>query len=225
MLYVTPSHQYPMGGILSLERRSAVLAWAASHDALVIEDDYDSEFRFGRAPIPALASLDRTGRVAYVGTLSKSLSPWLRLGFVVAEPDLVRRMLRVRQQSAGPVPGIVQAAIEKYIRSGGLQRHVNRQRRVYADRRERVVRGLNSLPAVAGISGMQAGLHATVMLDDSVRSSALVQEARRSGLLIADLDDYRLDPDPHAPGIVLGYGSTSPASLERALSILRAVLA
>lgn len=221
LLHVTPSHQYPLGGYLPVERRLAVLDWSASSGALVVEDDYDGEFRFGVAPLPALASLDTAGSVAYVGTLSKVASPALRLGYVVASPAVVAACLAVRADTGTPVAGVLQEAVARYVADGGLRRHVARQRRVYAERRARLVRRLAGVPAVVDVRGLDAGLHAVVTL--GVPAGPVVVALRARGVVVADLDDYRIAPG--APGVVLGYGNVPPAALDHGLDALAQVLA
>jgi GntR family transcriptional regulator / MocR family aminotransferase len=224
VLYLTPSHQYPLGGRLPVERRFAVLRWAAERDVLVLEDDYDGEFRFGAAPVPALASLDSGGRVAYLGTLSKVMSQGLRVAYVIAPPPLVEAALAIRQLTGTPVSEVVQRAMASYIGNGGLRRHVARQRRIYAERRTRLVRRLASLDGVTAVSGLDAGLHAVISLPPGRDAAAAVAEAARAGVLVADLDDYRMRPDPSRPGVVLGYGHATAAELDRALDHLSPIL-
>ena len=224
MLYLTPSHQYPLGGRLPVERRLAVLRWAAQRNVLVVEDDYDSEFRFGATPVPALASLDTGGRVAYVGTLSKVMSQGLRVAYVVASPELVEAVLAIREATGMPVSEVVQRALASYVGNGGLRRHVARQRRIYAERRARLVRRLAGLDGVTGIRGLAAGLHAVISLPVGRDAAAVVAEAGRAGVLVVDLDDYRMTPDPSGPGFVLGYGHATAADLDRALDRLTAIL-
>jgi GntR family transcriptional regulator / MocR family aminotransferase len=224
LLYLTPSHQYPLGGRLPVERRLGVLRWAVEHAVLVVEDDYDSEFRFGAAPVPALASLDTSGRVAYVGTLSKVMSQGLRLAYVVTSPQLVDAMLAVRKPMGMPVSELVQRAMAAYIGNGGLRRHVARQRRVYAERRARLVRRLAGLPGVSAVGGLDAGLHAVISLTRGRDAATVVAEAQRAGVLVVDLDSFRLTPDPSRPGFVLGYGHVAAADLDRALDRLATIL-
>ena len=224
LLYVTPSHQYPLGGRLPVERRLAVLQWARERQALVVEDDYDSEFRFGAAPVPALASLDTAGRVAYVGTLSKVMSQGLRVAYVVASGELVDAVLAIRRPLGMPVSEVVQRAMAIYVGTGGLRRHVARQRRIYAERRARLVRRLGGLGGVRAVSGLDAGLHAAISLTSDRDGAAVVAAAARAGVAIVDLDFYRLSPDPARPGFVLGYGHVTAADLDRALDRLTEIL-
>ena len=224
VLYLTPSHQYPLGGRLPVERRLAVLRWATEHDVLVLEDDYDGEFRFGATPVPALASLDTGGRVAYIGTLSKVMSQGLRVAYVVVPPDLFDGVLAIREVTGTPVSEVVQRAMGSYIGNGGLRRHVARQRRIYAERRARLVRRLAGLDGVTGVAGLDAGLHAVISLPPGRDAAWVVAESARAGVQVVNLDDYRMTPDPSQPGIVLGYGHAMAADLDRALDLLSPIL-
>lgn len=224
LLYLTPSHQYPLGGRLPVERRLAVLRWATEHDVLVLEDDYDGEFRFGATPVPALASLDTGGRVAYIGTLSKVMSQGLRVAYVVVPPGLFDAALAIREVTGTLVSEVVQRALASYIGNGGLRRHVARQRRIYAERRVRLVRRLAGLDGVTGVAGLDAGLHAVISLPPGRNAASVVAESAGAGVEVVDLDDYRMTPDPSRPGIVLGYGHATAADLDRALDLLSPIL-
>jgi len=158
VVYVTPSHQYPLGARLALFRRIALLAWAEQHDAVIIEDDYDGEFRYDAAPLPPLAALDDTGRVAYVGTFSKTLSPTLRLGFVVASSAITAELIKIKVSYDYHAPELTQQALATLIRDGVFGRHVARMRRVYAERRAVLQEELAPLQGVADLRGLSAGL-------------------------------------------------------------------
>lgn len=224
LIYLTPSHQYPMGGLLPIERRAALLEWAARRGVILVEDDYDGEFRFGSSPVPPLATLDTAGCTVYVGSFSKVLTPALRLGYLVAAPGLIDSALAVRADTGVPVPSIVQRAVAGYLGNGGLRRHIARQRRVYADRRARLVRRLDALPGTVRAVGLEAGLHVVLRLRPGSSAAEVVRAAAAGGVLVADLDDYRLTPDPGAPGIVLGHGHVTAAQLDRALDVLLPLL-
>lgn len=221
---VTPSHQYPLGGSLSVQGRLDLLDWARAADAVVIEDDYDSEFRFGTAPLPALATLDMSGRVALVGSFSKTVTPWIRCGYIVATGDLGRALHEVRGDLGPSVSGVQQAALARYLESGGLARNVTRVRREYAHRRALVIAQLGALPGVR-LGGLDGGLHVVVHLDGLASAagradaSALVAEAAARGVRVAALSDYAVQGRGQH-GLVLGYGAPTDLELSWALDVL-----
>ncbi|MFJ7214922.1 PLP-dependent aminotransferase family protein [Amycolatopsis sp. NPDC098790] len=204
LVYVTPSHQFPLGTPMSLARRTALLAWAGRADAVVVEDDYDSEFRFSDRPLEPLQSLDRGGRVAYVGSFSKTLLPLLRLGFLVA-PASLRDALRTARQLSdwhGDVPA--QAALARFVDEGLFARHIRRATKVYAERHERLVSTVDRL--FAGrlrVVPSAAGLHVCALAD--VDLEPIAARAWNAGVAVQTLSD--LCGGSPSPGLVLGYGS------------------
>ena len=229
---VTPSHQYPLGSSLSVQARLDLLDWARASGAVVIEDDYDSEFRFGTSPLPALATLDTSGRVALVGSFSKTVTPWIRCGYIVATGDLGAALHEVRHDLGPSVSGVQQAALAHYLGSGGLARNVTRVRREYAHRRALVIEALGSLPGVR-LSGLDGGLHVVVHLSPAIGAgagptagtdaSALVAQAAARGVRVASLADYAVI-DRGQQGLVLGYGAPTDLELGRALEVLAQLL-
>ncbi len=212
LVYVTPSHQFPLGVRLSAARRLALLEWATRHDALILEDDYDSEFRYDAPPLPPLASLDSTGRVIYVGTFSKALSPSLRIGYVLS--PLLREHLRrlkcwMDYHSSTPT----QLALEYFLKEGYFAQHIRRMRRLYAEKRAVLVQALSPVQAVASVRGLEAGLHAFVACDAQVRIESLVQNCLRQGILLMDLSRYYA-AEPCQRGVVLGYGGLEQHEIE-----------
>jgi GntR family transcriptional regulator/MocR family aminotransferase len=217
---VTPSHQYPLGNSLTVQARLDLLDWARVSGAAVIEDDYDSEFRFGTSPLPALATLDTSGRVVLVGSFSKTVTPWIRCGYIVATGDLGQSLRAVRDDLGPSVSGVQQAALAHYLRSGGLARNVTRVRREYAHRRALVIGALGALPGVR-LSGLDGGLH--VVVHTGTDASALVAQAAARGVKVASLADYAVvDRGQH--GLVLGYGAPTDLELGRALGVLAELL-
>jgi len=217
---VTPSHQYPLGSSLSVQSRLDLLEWARAADAVVIEDDYDSEFRFDTMPLPAVATLDTSGRVALVGSFSKTVTPWIRCGYIVATGDLGAALREVRADLGPAVSGVQQAALAHYLDSGGLARNVTRVRREYAHRRALVISTLGALPG-ARLAGLDGGLH--VVVHTGADASALVERAAARGVRVASLADYAvIDRGQH--GLVLGYGSATDLELARALEVLADLL-
>ncbi len=217
--YVTPSHQYPLGGRLPVARRNELIRWARRTGAMLIEDDYDSEFRYDVAPLPALAQLD-LDRVVHLGTLSKTLSPSLRLGWLVAADTMVDRLATFRAES-GDWPGWpMQAALLAMLRDGYIDQAVRRGRRLYADRR---IHTCSVLASYGQIIGQDAGLHITLLLPEYVDDRQVVAAALKAGVVIAPLSEYRRST-PGPPGLVIGYATPSTEDLHRALGILTEVL-
>jgi GntR family transcriptional regulator / MocR family aminotransferase len=221
---VTPSHQSPLGMALSLARRRELLNWAASHQAVVIEDDYDGEFRFTSRPLDALKTLDRDGRVFYVGTLSKSMLPALRLGYVVA-PAWARDALVAAKHAAGfGSPALMQVAVAGFIAEGHLLRHVRRLRTEYAERR-RVLEQMiqRHLGERAEIFPAIAGLHLAVGLP-GVDTDELTRRAWAAGVGVEPLSRYWWGEGGGVPGLVLGYGSITAARIPEAVRRLAKAL-
>ncbi|WP_369411114.1 PLP-dependent aminotransferase family protein [Leucobacter edaphi] len=227
---VTPSHQYPLGGSLPLPRRRELLSWAHRTGVIVIEDDYDSELRFTGSPLPALAALDDPvdGSVVLLGTFSRTLSPALSAGFLLAPERLRSRLEPVRRDLGGPVSSVVQGALARYLGSGELRRHTARMLRRYAARRDAVS------DALAGASGvrvrpMDGGLHAVIELvagdprTRALREAALLSGVAEEGLGAEGLGGYWQHDGAHTAmrGLVLGIGGSDDAEFVRALGRLR----
>ena len=224
---VTPSHQYPLGGRLPVATRLSLLEWADSSGALVIEDDYDSEFRHVGVPLPALASLDRAGRTALVGSFSKVLTPWLRLGYVVLPTDAAFRsaVAAVRDDETCPVPGIAQEAAAELLATGAVRRHIAAARRDYAHRRALVLAELAELSRLgAPLSGLDGGLHAVIGLPSHAVAARVVARLATDGVLVAPLSDYSAIPEQGPSGLVLGYASPPDSRLAGALRLVRAAV-
>ena len=219
---VTPSHQYPLGGRLPVAARLELVEWARETDAIVLEDDYDSEYRHLGPPLPALASLDDAGRVVLVGSFSKVLTPWLRLGYLVlpANPALREAVARVRADEPCPVPGVAQDAVAALLASGAVRRHIAVTRRDYAHRRRLVLEVLGGI-VDAPLSGLDGGLHAVVRLPNHEASAAVVARLGAEGVAVAPLADYSAVPGEEEPGIVLGYAGTSDTLLAEGLARIR----
>ncbi|TCO46139.1 GntR family transcriptional regulator/MocR family aminotransferase [Kribbella antiqua] len=218
-VYVTPSHQYPLGGRLPVARRNELIRWARRTGAMLIEDDYDSEFRYDVAPLPALAQLD-LDRVVHLGTLSKTLSPALRLGWLVASDTMITRLADFRAESGDWPAWPMQAALLAMLRDGYLDQSIRRSRRLYADRRTHTCA---TLAPYGQIIGQDAGLHITLVLPNHVDDHQLAADALQAGVVIAPLSEYRRTT-PGPPGLVIGYATPSTPDLHKALDILVQVL-
>ncbi|MDA8016346.1 MAG: PLP-dependent aminotransferase family protein [Thermoanaerobaculia bacterium] len=223
-VYVTPSHQFPTGVPLSYRRRVELLDWARQHDALLLEDDYDSEFRLDGPALPTLASQDASGRVVYLGTFSKSLAPSLRLGFLVAPEALRTQLLRLKLRRDHHTSWPLQRTVARFIRCGAFGRHLRRMRRMYRSRRDRLVHELTPLPRGAAWIGLAAGLHATLRLPDDLPARLVAADCSAHGIRIRTLADDSVSASP-SNGLVLGYGSADEADLARGGATLRRSLA
>lgn len=183
IIYVTPSHQYPLGVTLSLERRLRLLEWATRTDSFIIEDDYDGDFRYEGAPLTALRGLDRTGRVIYVGTFSKSVAAGLRLGFIVAPPILARPLREWKSLTSNGAPWLEQAAMAEFMNGGGFMRHLRRIRAVYKTRRDIVAGALRQSFGNAEIKGLRGGMHLSLRLPSRFgRAQDIESAAARCGV-------------------------------------------
>jgi GntR family transcriptional regulator/MocR family aminotransferase len=218
LLYTTPAHQYPLGGRLPVTRRQALTAWARATGALIVEDDYDGEFRYDVAPLPALYSMDPEV-VIYLGTTSKTLTPVMGAGWLVASPDLVSLLARRRREISERVPEPVQYALLALLSSGDLERHVRRMRLEYARRRAVLVEVL----APARLLGDTAGMHVVLELPPDRPAADVVAAAAERGVAVCTVDRYYAGR-PALNAIALGYGATPRRRLRAAATILRDLL-
>jgi GntR family transcriptional regulator/MocR family aminotransferase len=223
--FVTPSYQYPLGVMMSASRRLQLLGWAQRAGAWIIEDDYDSEFRYGSMPISSLQGLDSNARVIYIGTFSKVLFPSLRMGYIVMPPDLIERFHSVRRaMDLGP-PNFYQAVVADFIREGHFARHIRRMRTAYCDRRRALVSSLEKeFGDEAQILGTQAGLHLAVGFPRVKSDVEVATRAARHKLWLWPLSPAYVGERPRQ-GFVLGFGSTPLEEMPGAIRKLRSALA
>jgi GntR family transcriptional regulator/MocR family aminotransferase len=222
---LTPAHQFPYGVPLAPERRRAVVRWAAEQAAVVVEDDYDGEFRYDRQAIGALQTLG-PDHVIYAGTVSKTLAPGVRLGWLVVPPRLVADVLAAKRVCGGPHGAIDQLTLAELIRSGAYDRHIRQRRLVYRRRREHLATSLRRRAPAVRISGMAAGLHAVLTLPAHLTEQAVVVKAATAGVAIAALGDHhhgRRRPGP--AGVVVSYATPPDHDYSRAIARLCAALA
>jgi GntR family transcriptional regulator / MocR family aminotransferase len=224
-VFVTPSHQFPLGVTMSASRRLQLLDWAQSSGAWIIEDDYDSEYRFESSPIASLQGLDTDGRVIYIGTFSKVLFPSLRLGYVVIPPDLIERFLTLRRATDLGPPGFYQEVVANFIDEGHFARHIRRMRVLYRERRSALVDSLsNEFGPMVEVLGGEAGMHLTVTLPHKIRDLEIAELAARQNLWIWPLSPSYLG-EASRSGFILGFGSTTAEDIPRAVRKLRKLLA
>ncbi|MEU4235049.1 PLP-dependent aminotransferase family protein [Nonomuraea sp. NPDC026600] len=213
MVYVTPSHQFPLGTPMSLARRAALLAWAERRRAVIVEDDYDSEFRFGDRPLEPLQSLDRAGRVIYVGSFSKTLLPMLRLGFLVAPASLMPALRAARRLTDWHSELPTQAALARFIDEGLLARHIRKATREYAARHALIIDALAGDERLRLVPSV-AGLHLCARFAPGVS----VEPSPR--LAVERLDAY-CGETPAQNGLVLGYGAIQQSMIPEGLRLLK----
>jgi GntR family transcriptional regulator / MocR family aminotransferase len=226
---LTPSHQFPTGHTLSPDRRRQVTQWARATGALVVEDDYDGEFRYDRQPVGSLQEL-APDRVAYLGTTSKSLAPGLRLGWAVLPAELVDDVAAVKFATVRQTGVIDQLTLAELLRSGGYDRHVRRSRLTYRRRRDRLVAALAARAPEVEVKGIAAGLHAVLQLPARLAGSLVdadvVDRAARHGVAVHPLSAYRIAPEQRPrTSLVIGYGTPADSAFEPALEALLGVLA
>jgi GntR family transcriptional regulator/MocR family aminotransferase len=221
---VTPSHQYPLGVTMSASRRLQLLEWSHSSGSWIIEDDYDSEYRYESLPIASLQGLDHGSRVIYIGTFSKVLFPSLRLGYIVIPPDLIERFLVVRLTIDISPPTFFQAVLADFIREGHFSRHIRRMRLLYRDRRSALLESLkNDLGVVVDVTGEQAGLHLSMTLPRGFRDHEIAERALQQRLWLAPLSASYLER-PAQQGLILGFSNTSTEEIPRAVRKLRDIV-
>lgn len=223
--YVTPSHQFPTGGVLPVGRRTELLRWAEEEDAFVVEDDYDSEFQFDVRPVPALKALDGGGRVLYVGTFAKVLSPDLRLGYVVLPDPAVGPFLALKRMSDRQCPIFLQRAVAEFMEEEGFERHLRRSRKRHGERRRALVAAVERHLPDAEIAGSEAGLHVLLRLPGLPpdASRELARRAAGAGILLFTADEHYLER-PETAELLLGYAALEEEAIREGIERLAAVV-
>jgi GntR family transcriptional regulator/MocR family aminotransferase len=227
MVYTTPSHQSPTGVTMSMARRRELLHFAEDHNVAIIEDDYDSEYRHADRPLEPVHRLDRHGRVIYVGTFSKTLSPSLRLGFIVLPQSLVAPATALRSLIDWQPPATLQATLLRFIVDGHLDRYLRRTRKIYSERHQIVtnfVREAVDAQLLIAPNPSHAGLHITALLPTGTNEGTVRESARAAGIALGNHAQCWQRPDP-APGLIIGFGAIPTTRLPDALAALREVLA
>jgi GntR family transcriptional regulator/MocR family aminotransferase len=216
LIYVTPSHQFPLGVRMSLARRQALLEWAARRGAAIVEDDYDSEFRYEARPLDSLQSLDHHGVVLYVGTFSKVLFPGIRTGFIVASEPIRHALVTARHLTDWHGPQLIQATLARFIQEGHLARHIRKMRRIYAQRRRLLLQCLDGDAfGSAEPWPSAAGLHIALRLKRGVSGDVVANAARVQGVGVDSLSEH---------GLALGYGTIEISQIEEGVRRLMRVI-
>jgi GntR family transcriptional regulator / MocR family aminotransferase len=222
--FVTPSHQFPLGVSMSATRRLQLLEWAQSTGSWIIEDDYDSEYRYDSLPIASLQGLDTNARVVYIGTFSKVLFPSLRIGYIVIPSDLVDRFMSVRRAMDITPSTFYQEVTANFIAEGHFSRHIRRMRVLYRERRSALVDSIHKeLGSIVEVQGGEAGMNLSVTLPPGFRDLEIAERAARHKLFLWPLSPSYAGRNSR-PGFVLGFGSTASADIPGAVRRLRNLL-
>jgi GntR family transcriptional regulator/MocR family aminotransferase len=228
LLYVTPSHQFPAGVTMTLKRRIALLQWAQETDSLIIEDDYDSDFRYDGPPQTALAGLDRSHKVFYMGTFSKSVGAGLRLGFAVLPQEYWNRARILKAQMSNGQSWLEQAALADFLSQGHFYRHLRRLQQTYRSRRDCLVKALATAFECPVLTGMAAGLHLTWRLPQNSPPASIVQiDARQNGVGVYSLKSgasFDFNPMARDDILLFGYSSIREEDIAKAVGVLQQVL-
>jgi GntR family transcriptional regulator / MocR family aminotransferase len=232
LAYVTPSHQFPLGGVMPIGRRLELLQWARHHNAWIVEDDYDGEFRYGQRPIDALQSIDMDDRVIYIGTFSKALSPQLRLGYMVLPTELVPVFRQAKRLADRHAPVMDQRVLASLIDAGIYERHVRRMRRENDRRRVALLDAIaHYLPEDVYVSGTAAGLHVVLWLPfmTAKQEPALIHAARTKGVGVYPITPLYANQGEatqrRSAGLILGYASLTVEQIDQGIRLLAAATA
>ena len=221
--YVMPSHQFPTGIVMPVGRRQELLKWAQeAPDRYIIEDDYDSEFRYRGKPIPALQGMDRNGRVIYLGTFSKCIAPAIRVSYLVLPPSLLVRYRSQTSFYASTVSRIDQNILYQFLSGGHFERHLNRMRAIYKTKHDLLLEQVEPLRKQFEIRGEHAGLHILLTSRNGVPEEALIRKASEAGVRVYGLNSYFIHPEHnHRPStVVLGYASLSEKQIIDGIHLL-----
>lgn len=224
LAYVMPSHQFPTGIVMPIGRRTQLLKWAnAEEGRYLIEDDYDSEFRYRGKPIPSLQASDTKGKVIYLGTFSKSIAPTIRISYMVLPESLLKRYERSCSFMASTVSRIDQLILDEFIREGHYERHLNKMRKIYKNRRDVLLAGLKSLGGQFRVSGENAGLHVLAHYTGLKTERELIGEAKRAGVRVYGLSDFQVEGAGATDTLILGYAGMSEEEIEEGTRRLKKV--
>lgn len=221
LMYTTPSHQFPIGTIMTITRRQELLAWAAETNSFIIEDDYDGEFRYSGHPIPSLQGLDPNGRVIYLGTFSKSLLPSLRLSFMIVPPELMEPIKSNAQLMKQTVSAHSQLALADFIETGEWQKHINRMRSLYRKKHAILLEAIRSeLGNTVEILGKNSGLHILLRLLFPASEEEAIQAAADHGVTIYPVSPSYKEQTPFA-SVLIGYGGLSEEDIRLGIQKLK----
>jgi len=223
-IYVTPSHQFPLGGILPVQRRIELITFARDNDCYILEDDYDSEYRYEGPPLSALHWLDPE-RVIYLGSFSKIMAPALRLGYVIIPSTLMQRCRELKRYSDVHTPSLDQLALARFINEGRLERHVARMKRVYASRRRAIMEALKHyFPEEHTVTGDSTGLHLIAEFPEVEFTDKVVGMLIQNGVRVYPVDKHAIEKGRHKNKVILGYGHLDSERIVEGIQRLRTLL-
>lgn len=223
IISITPSHQFPTGNIMPISRRIQLLNWANQNpNRYIIEDDYDSEFKYSGKPIPSLQGLDSNGKVIYIGSFSKSLTPSMRISYAVLPEDLLNEYKENLNFYICPVPYLEQKILHSFISEGYFERHLNKMRNIYKKKRELLVLAIKELLPNAYITGENAGLHIILNPNNGLSEEELILAAKLKGVKVNALSQYYINKDtiPNDAQLLLGFASLSEKEIYKAVNLL-----
>ena len=225
IVYVTPSHQLPLGYVMPVANRLALIEWAESAGRFIIEDDYDSELRYHGKPIPSLQGLRPTGNIVYTGTFSKLLSPALRLSYMVLPYSLLATYRQLYRAYFPSVSLLEQRTMANFMEQGHWERHIRRMRMIYKKKHDALLRSVEThFGARAVVVGQGAGLHVVLMLPDTLRSEAeIIDRARQRGIRLYPFSDFHVTGQPEAATLLLGFGGMTAGEIEKGIELLSSV--
>ena len=231
LVYMMPSHQFPLGSVMSLGQRLKLLEWAAEDEnRYLIEDDHDSEYRYRGKPIPSLQSIDRYGKVIYLGTFSKSIAPSLRISYMVLPPRLMERYRSTCGFYSTTVPRMQQEILKVFLQEGHFERHLNKMRALYRSRHDFLLGELKKQNWVKRVSGDHAGLHLLVEVDTLIEEQELCELARKNGVKVSGIHMYYMEEGIESeiqrahPVLLLGYGKLNEEEIRKGLNILEKIV-
>ncbi|HEY4385469.1 MAG TPA: PLP-dependent aminotransferase family protein [Ktedonobacteraceae bacterium] len=224
LVYTTPSYQFPLGTTMSLTRRLQLLQWAEQSGAWMLEDDYDSEFRYAGRPLSSLQGLDTTGQVIYIGTFSKTLFPGLRLGYLVAPPHLVDAFTAARAVADRHSPMLDQIVLSEFMAQGHFARHIRHMRRLYAERQAYLIEeATHELAGLLTIRSADAGMHLIGILNNGMQAEVVAQQAAQQHLIVPAMSEYNI-ASPHPNAILLGYTAVTRQEISTGIRQLATIL-
>lgn len=220
VVYVMPSHQFPMGTVMPLKRRMELLRWADKNQAYIIEDDYDSEFRYKGKPIPALQGFDKNQRVIYIGTFSKSIAPSIRISYMVLPEELMKNY-QARYPFAVTVSKTDQKIVELFLKNGHYERHLNKMRRIYKSKHDQIVRWVREeMSGICTCFGEHAGIHLLLKFHNGLSEEEAVKRAENVGIRIYGLSEFFVQKKETEAIVLIGYATLEEQDLKEALPIL-----